>query len=131
MSTKCSDDIQFEEDHFGLFTDKATGQSTSVRRFTWRNSNNITVQVITYGATITSIKVPDKSGKIEDVVLGFNDVQGKLFPLARITCYYCANAKPITLFIHHFVNQLVKNELHQLCNVALNFKVNLIYIIFS
>lgn len=69
--------VQFEEDHFGLFTDRTTGQSTSVRRFTWRNSNNITVQVITYGATITSIKVPDKSGKIEDIVLGFNDLQGK------------------------------------------------------
>lgn len=69
--------IQFEEDNFGLFTDKRTGQSKSVRRFTWKNSNNVAVQVITYGATITSIKVPDKSGKIEDVVLGFDSVEGK------------------------------------------------------
>lgn len=80
MSSKCSysQDVQFEEDHFGLFTDKTTGQSTSIRRFTWRNTNNITVQLITYGATITSIKLPDKSGKIEDVVLGFDDIQGEL-----------------------------------------------------
>lgn len=68
--------VQLTEDHFGLFTDKITGQSISVRRFTWKNDNNIWVQAITYGATITSIKLPDKNGKIEDVVLGFNDLQG-------------------------------------------------------
>lgn len=78
MST-CSntDDVQFEEDHFGLFTDQVTGQSTSVRRFTWKNRNNVSVQVVTYGATITSIRLPDRSGKVDDVALGFDDVQGK------------------------------------------------------
>lgn len=68
--------LQFEEDQFGLLTDRTTGQSNSVRRFTWRNSNNVSVQVITYGATVTSIKVPDKNGKIDDVVMGFNDMKG-------------------------------------------------------
>lgn len=71
--------VQIQEDQFGLFTDTTTGQSNSVRRFTWKNSSNISVQVITYGGTITSIKVPDKNGKIEDVVMGFNDMKGKSY----------------------------------------------------
>uniref|UniRef100_A0A1Y1N4D3 Galactose mutarotase n=1 Tax=Photinus pyralis TaxID=7054 RepID=A0A1Y1N4D3_PHOPY len=71
--------IILEEDEFGLFTDKTSGKSTPVRRFTWRNKNRVTVQVITYGATITSIKVPDKNGAIDDIVMGFDDMKGKLF----------------------------------------------------
>ncbi|KAK4886578.1 hypothetical protein RN001_002849 [Aquatica leii] len=73
--------VKFEEDNFGFFTDKTSGKSTPVRRFTWKNSNNIAVQVITYGATITSIKVPDKNGVINDIVMGFNDMKGYLNPL--------------------------------------------------
>lgn len=73
--------VELEENEFGLFTNKSTGQSSSVRKFTWRNNNNITVQVISYGATITAIKIPDKNGTVEDVVMGFNDMQGYLNPL--------------------------------------------------
>lgn len=67
--------VELEEDDFGLYTDKTTGKSTSVRRFTWK-ANRITVQVITYGATITSIKIPDRNGTVEDIVMGFNDMRG-------------------------------------------------------
>src|SRR5208337_3162510 len=35
-------------------------------------------KVITYGATLTELYVPDKSGKPGDVVLGFSDLQGYL-----------------------------------------------------
>lgn len=73
--------VEFEEDEFGLFTDKTDGQTKPVRRFTWRNTSNITVQVITYGATITAIKVPDKNGTVKDIVMGFNDMKGYLNPL--------------------------------------------------
>lgn len=72
------DGVEFEEDEFGLFTDKTTGQTTPVRRFTWRNSNRVCVQVITYGATITSIKVPDKNGTVDDIVMGFNNMEGNI-----------------------------------------------------
>ncbi|XP_063220439.1 galactose mutarotase-like [Bacillus rossius redtenbacheri] len=52
--------------------------SRSVDRFTLRNKNGMEVQVISYGATITSIKAADKNGKIEDLVLGFDDIDGYL-----------------------------------------------------
>lgn len=68
--------MQFEETEFGLYTDNKSGITTAVRKFTWKNKNNVMLQVITYGATITSLKVPDKTGKIDDVVMGFDDMNG-------------------------------------------------------
>jgi aldose 1-epimerase len=42
---------------------------------TLKNKNGMEVSVITYGATITSIKVPLINGKTTDVVLGFNQIE--------------------------------------------------------
>lgn len=64
------------QDEFGVYTDKTTGQNHSVRRFTWTNQHKVSVQIITYGATVTSIKLPDKNGVIEDIVTGFDDMEG-------------------------------------------------------
>ncbi|XP_028043329.1 aldose 1-epimerase-like isoform X1 [Bombyx mandarina] len=46
-----------------------------VRRYTWRTKNRMTVQIISYGATITSIQVPDKKGVPDDVVAGFDTLE--------------------------------------------------------
>ncbi|CAH2036021.1 unnamed protein product, partial [Iphiclides podalirius] len=46
-----------------------------VRRFTWKTKNRMTVQVITYGATITSIQVPDKKGVPDDITAGFDTLE--------------------------------------------------------
>src|SRR4051812_42600817 len=43
-----------------------------IEMITLKNSHGIEVQAITYGAIITSIKVPDRAGKIADVALGFD-----------------------------------------------------------
>ncbi len=40
--------------------------------FKLKNANGIEITVSDYGGTITSIRVPDKQGKIEDIVLGFD-----------------------------------------------------------
>ncbi|PZC75929.1 hypothetical protein B5X24_HaOG205322 [Helicoverpa armigera] len=47
-----------------------------VRRYTWKTKNRMTVQVITYGATITSISVPDRKGVPDDVVNWHSYVSG-------------------------------------------------------
>ena len=41
-----------------------------------RNNKGMAVSITNYGATVVSIKVPDRSGKIDDVTLGFDTVQG-------------------------------------------------------
>jgi len=43
--------------------------------FTLTNQHNMTVKIINYGATITSVSVPDRKGKSADVVLGFNTLK--------------------------------------------------------
>lgn len=49
-----------------------------VLMYTLANRSGATMQVINYGATITSLRVPDRNGKIEDVVLGYDTLQGYL-----------------------------------------------------
>jgi aldose 1-epimerase len=47
-----------------------------VHRFTLTNDAGVTIQAIEYGATITALRVPDRNGKIQDVVLGYDSLQG-------------------------------------------------------
>ncbi|XP_035773837.1 galactose mutarotase-like [Anopheles albimanus] len=67
-------------DGFGTVAHPKTGTTETVKRFTWRNRAGVTVQAITYGAIITSIQVPDRKGRFEDVVLGFDDIPGYQTP---------------------------------------------------
>jgi aldose 1-epimerase len=46
-----------------------------VVQYTLTNRSGITAQAIDYGATITSLRVPDRYGKVEDVVLGYDALQ--------------------------------------------------------
>jgi aldose 1-epimerase len=46
-----------------------------VQKYSLTNRANAVLQIIDYGATITSLRVPDREGKIEDVVLGYDSVQ--------------------------------------------------------
>lgn len=77
LSTTKINIVTLTEDEFDLYTDKTTGKSYPVRIFTWENSNKVSVQVINYGATITSIRTPGKNGISEDIVMGFNDLKGE------------------------------------------------------
>jgi aldose 1-epimerase len=50
----------------------------SVDQFTLTNAHGIEVRLITYGGIITSIRTPDRSGQLDDVVLGFDSLAGYL-----------------------------------------------------
>jgi len=41
------------------------------------NKNSVTVQVVTFGARVVSMTVPDRYGKITDVILGCDNVAGQ------------------------------------------------------
>lgn len=49
-----------------------------VHEYTLRNKNLAEIKVINYGGIITSIKVQDKHGKLDDIVLGFDNLQDYL-----------------------------------------------------
>lgn len=69
-------DVQIKIDCFGTVENPITKKRDDIKRFTWEHKNGMSVSIISYGAIIQSIKVPDRSGKIEDVVLGFDDIAG-------------------------------------------------------
>jgi aldose 1-epimerase len=53
-----------------------SGEATTL--YTLTNANGVVVKVTNFGGVITSINVPDKNGKLGDVVLGFDNVDGYL-----------------------------------------------------
>ncbi len=63
-----------------------TSDGIPVDRYTLRNANQMEVTIITYGAIVTSIKVPDKNGVIDDVVLGCDSVGDYEKQTAYIGC---------------------------------------------
>ena len=65
--------LQIREEAFGK-----TGDGRPVDLFTLTNPNGMEVRAMTYGGIIVSIRVPDKNGKIADVVLGHEKLEGYL-----------------------------------------------------
>lgn len=46
--------------------------------YTLTNAKGVEIRAITYGARITSLRVPDRTGRFGDVVLGFDNLDGYL-----------------------------------------------------
>ena len=60
----------FAADTARPFGKTSTGES--VELYTLTNSKHMEVAIATYGGTIVSIRVPDRAGKVDDVVLGYD-----------------------------------------------------------
>lgn len=50
-----------------------TKSGEKVQGYTLENSNQLSISVINWGATLISVKTPDKSGAVEEITLGFNN----------------------------------------------------------
>ena len=68
-----SEDINCTKAEFGTMPD-----GRAVELYTLTNSNGVKVSIATYGATVVSIIVPDRSGAMDDVALGFTSLEGYL-----------------------------------------------------
>jgi aldose 1-epimerase len=55
-----------------------TADGTAVDLYVLTNVNGVVAKVMSYGVTVTELHVPDAAGKLEDVVLGFDDLEGYL-----------------------------------------------------
>ena len=53
-----------------------TIEGTEVQLFTLSNAQGVKATITNYGGTLTSLLVPDKTGKLGDVILGFDNVNG-------------------------------------------------------
>ena len=57
-----------------VFGTTADGKTADL--YTLKNKNGMQVSITNFGATVVSIMVPDKSGKVADVALGYDDLAG-------------------------------------------------------
>jgi len=64
-------DLTIQQGTFGKMPD-----GTPIDKYTLQNSNGMQATIITYGGILQSLVVPDKNGKGDDIVLGFDDVDG-------------------------------------------------------
>ncbi len=59
-----------EKSVFGKLAD-----GTSVELYTLTNAKGLVMKVMTYGAVMTELQVPDRNGKISDITLGFDNLE--------------------------------------------------------
>src|SRR3989339_1839380 len=64
-------EMEVKKEFFGKTAD---GQNVDV--YTLTNKNGMKVKIINYGATVVSLTAPDRNGKFEDVVLGYDNIEG-------------------------------------------------------
>jgi aldose 1-epimerase len=62
--------VSIEKKEYGT---TPAGQKVAV--YSLKNQNGMEVNILTYGGIISSIKVPNKAGVFEEVVLGFNNLE--------------------------------------------------------
>jgi aldose 1-epimerase len=53
-----------------------TPEGDAIDLYVLKNKNGVEADVITFGATLVSLKTPDRSGNMADVVLGYKDLDG-------------------------------------------------------
>lgn len=50
---------------------------SNVFRYTLKNSKGTEIYILNYGGIIRKIVVPDKNGKMDDICLGFDGMEGR------------------------------------------------------
>ncbi len=96
---KCA--ARISREHWGNLYDAVSKSNKTVRRYSLSNCNNVTVKVISFGASINSIVTPDEKGKLDDIVLGFDNIEGK-YHMCPLPVYEVFPRIPETRLPTHF-----------------------------
>ena len=72
-TTSAESRSRIEKAPFGVAAD-----GTRVELYSLRNATGSSVAIATYGATVVSLRVPDRDGRLGDVVLGYDGLEGYL-----------------------------------------------------
>ena len=89
-----------------------TADGKAVTVYTLTNSKGMEARIINYGGIVLSLKVPDKAGKLDDVVLGYDNLAG----YEKVTPYFGA-------LIGRYGNRIGKGQF-TLDGVAYNLSTN-------
>jgi len=63
--------MSIQEQDFGRLPD-----GRSVKLYTLTNPNRLKARIMTYGAILVSLEVPDRNGKLSDITLGYDSLDG-------------------------------------------------------
>jgi aldose 1-epimerase len=92
--------MQIETTPFGKLKN-----GSEVKLFTITNDNKVSVKITNYGAIITSIEMPDKNGKIENIVCGFEKLE------TYLSDEYLGSYPYFGAIIGRFGNRIAKGHL--------------------
>jgi aldose 1-epimerase len=70
----CASAMALEQPKISVKPFGKTPEGAKVELYTLTNKNGMSASIATYGATVVNLMVPDRSGKLADVSLGFNSV---------------------------------------------------------
>lgn len=73
LGTAAAAGLDISQRPFGEMPD-----GTPVDLYALENTNGMQVNILTYGGIVQSIKTPDRNGYVEDIVLGYDSLQGYL-----------------------------------------------------
>ncbi len=82
----------------------ATDEGQTVQLFTLSNDHKITISITNYGGIVTSLEMPDKDGKTDNVVCGFSKLEDYLNPA------YLSNYPYFGALIGRFGNRIAKGK---------------------
>jgi len=68
-------DVILCRQNFAKWKNPKTGNCENVEQFTWTTKSRMEVSLITFGARIMSIKLPDRNGDCKDILLGYDSFE--------------------------------------------------------
>jgi aldose 1-epimerase len=74
----CNKNKMSEKENKGAITKEAFGTTKSgeaVDMYTLKNAKGSVAKIMTYGGTVVELLVPDKNGKLGDIILGFDNLK--------------------------------------------------------
>lgn len=96
-------------------TESAFGElpdGSKIRRFTVKNSHGLQLSVVEYGATMTELLVPDANGKLQNVILGADNLAAYLdrFPAASVIGRYANRIRDAKFELDGQTFQITRNS---------------------
>lgn len=73
-------------------------------------NSTFSLQVITYGATITSVKTADKNGVFKDIALGFDDMNGTPISMTSQKDFSLIDRKHLAFRISNFNQSIFRSH---------------------
>lgn len=70
--------VVLKQSRFGSVLNPQTKLREKVKKFTWKTVNRLEVSLITFGARLIEIKIPDRKGKAEDILMGCQELDDYL-----------------------------------------------------